>query len=109
MCCFGIKILRSGTVLFLGGLSRLRMHGVSKIFPAEASSTSNEFSRTQQHIHMDLGGIYCSEAVCSDCDETVCGNCNGGLVSLRERNRLEVYLQNYRVNINVRQVFPTVS
>lgn len=153
-------VLRSGYVLMMHGKSRLRMHGVAKVFACPCgdprkmkkvagaakkpkwskdctscddmcSSFDQElqppfFGKTQLPevdansllCHEDLGGVKCNnhahsmkQNVCDTSNPStcpsVCTECSQPILSTLELQRVLKYMKSSRVNINVRQVYPT--
>lgn len=97
-------LLRPGTVVFLGGKSRLRMHGISKVFrgytPVEPLKP----------IHTNIGALLCQHNQTHNkrkADTHTCSHCQEVTLDELETRQLLNYLDIYRVNINVRQVYPT--
>ena len=106
----------------MGGKSRLRVHGVSKIFPidknisATATVAVPDSMTSYGEIHKGLFGLQCesSDSRPKDstgkegCSDRCCSKCGANTLSEIEIWRIVRYLNVMRININVRQVFPTI-
>ncbi|CAH0480780.1 unnamed protein product [Peronospora belbahrii] len=71
-------LLRSGDITIMGGASRTCYHGVARVLPIPFSIASEDFD-TLCHIEQDR----------------------------KEYEAVRTYLSNQRINLNVRQVYPT--
>lgn len=94
-------LLRSGDVLILGGESRLRYHGVPRVWVQAKGPPA--------YLHPDSKACAVHTSACpaflepeSTGDEV---ECLCGCVSVTEVRRALRYLQSARINMNLRQVF----
>ena len=94
-------LLRPGTVVFLGGKSRLRMHGISKVFRGYSPQEPLD------PIHTNIGALQCQPHSKRKAAGERCPHCDERILDRTETQQLLNYLEVYRVNINVRQVYPS--
>ena len=80
-------LLSSGDVLVIGGASRLRFHGVPRVFVEEGSQPIDLFPILAESDGNESGEV--------------------GVLSLHEKKKVVQFLQLARININVRQVKPS--
>lgn len=120
-------ILRSGDVLVLGGESRLRFHGVPKVWAEQEGAPSylHPSSVLLDSIHHSNCPLFLQDnhirpnkytqkfnldssksTVAADmCDEVTTLACSCGAVSVIEVTRALKFLSSTRINMNLRQVF----
>lgn len=122
-------LLRSGDILFMGGNSRLRYHGVPKVFilegpplylqPSSISDNENIHYYTCP-VFLEVNDVNNDENISTDSLEkeeddalprkrlrTNKSSCNCGGTNKNEICRALKYLQITRINLNVRQVYPS--
>ena len=96
-------LLRSGDVLVLGGLSRLKFHGIPKVFVSHGPPASLGVHTAEEHV---IHRSDCSRFL--DLQEpTPDSYCICGGASLLEVERALKVLACARVNVNLRQVYRT--
>lgn len=85
-------LIRSGDVLCMGGESRLNYHGMARLIPSPSIVPPPELECCPPSNHsINLSDVHCDKTVL--CNE--------------ERDALDCFLTDHRININVRQVFPS--
>lgn len=84
-------LIRSGDVLCMGGASRLNYHGMARLVPSPSIIPPPEIECCPPpNYSIKLSDVQCEKT----------------LLSNDERDALESFLTDHRININVRQVFP---
>jgi alkylated DNA repair protein alkB family protein 1 len=88
-------LLRPGDVVCLGGASRLNFHAMARILPLQAASKV-----VMQNIAIAYQKVTWQSCLShKDADAA-------GIIPKEELDHLKFYLQEHRININVRQVYP---
>ena len=94
-------LLRSGDVLVLGGASRLKFHGIPKVFVAHGVPEHLQVDTASQHsLHKSSCPHFLSLRTDVFASECTCGG-----VSVIEAERTLKVLACARVNVNLRQVY----
>ena len=87
-------LVRAGDVMIMGGESRLRFHGVAKILDRDVSLPARgRSSGTRQIMSLEP-------------DDINLDSCGGDEHFEKERDRTLKFLEDRRININIRQVLP---
>ena len=96
-------LVRPGDVMCMGGDCRLNFHAMSNVFPSHVVMPDVDKDRVNpEHLRVSLSTF--------TQPNDVANNANSNELKPRmpnhEGSALQVYLQQHRVNINVRQVYP---